>query len=271
MTLYIGTLYKDPIHRAIYIGRYGQDTAPPSAPVPPASPDPPYTAYSPDRSLRMLYIYIYIYIGTLPLVKRMYRNNERGRPYTNLNLEKRKEQALYTSAPHHMTSNTTLHHTTLHHTTPHQNISQHATPHHSTPHHTRTDQPTPHNTTPEHNTPHYNTPHLTNMASKKYHISNYSALSIKPANANICFKKRDRSPTPSFVVFKSQEARHQLIRRASLIIRHVKRNKQKIGYIARCPVHICLTRIIPSIVRHDRRQKGHDRSVGLNWPGRQNS
>ena len=27
MTLYIGTLYKDPIHRAIYIGRYGQDAS----------------------------------------------------------------------------------------------------------------------------------------------------------------------------------------------------------------------------------------------------
>jgi len=86
----------------------------------------------------------------------MYRNNERGRPYTNLHLEKRKEQALYTSAPHHMTS-----HTTLHHTTPHHIISQHATPHHNTPHHTRIDHATPHHTTPHQNTTHHTTTHHT--------------------------------------------------------------------------------------------------------------
>ena len=72
MTLYIGALYRDPIHRALYIGRYGQDTAPPSAPVPPASPDPPYTAYSPDRSLRMFYIYMYIYIYRNPSFSQAY-------------------------------------------------------------------------------------------------------------------------------------------------------------------------------------------------------
>ena len=46
------------------------------------------------------------------------------------------------------------------------------------------------------------------------------------------------------------------VRSLRLMIRHLKRNKQKIGYIARCPAHICLTRIIPLIVRHDRRHKG---------------
>ena len=40
------------------------------------------------------------------------------------------------------------------------------------------------------------------------------------------------------------------------MIRDLKRNRQKIGYIARCPAQICLTRIIPLIVRHDRRHKG---------------